>query len=348
MRYAGSSRTSCGRLLRGMAEANPRTSIPPQPKPRLPIGISDCLLGANVRFDGGHKKSAYPHDELEGLFHYRGICPEMGIGLGAPRASIRLVGDATAPQAIMPSAGDAEASRNLTAQLAEFARSTLPELDSIAGYVFMKSSPSCGLFRVKVYGEKGIPQPTGRGIYANVISQGLPNLPVEESGRLQDAVLRENFVTRVFVYAHWQALRAGGLNAARLIEFHARYKYLVMAHSIASYKSLGRLLSDLSVGLDRIADEYIAGLMQGLSQPATRGGHANVLSHLQGYVKHELSSADRQELAGLIDQFRQGSVPLLAAISLLQHHLRRHGGDYALGQIYLDPHPANAGLRRVL
>ena len=246
--------------------------IPPQPEPSLPIGISDCLLGAPVRFDGGHKKSAFPHQELDGLFHYEGFCPEMGIGLGTPRASIRLVGQADAPRALVQD----EIGRDVAPQLSDFAHRTLPRLRSLAGYVFMKNSPSCGLFRVKVYDANNVPQPSGRGVYANVIRTELPNLPLEENGRLQDPVLRENFVMRVFVYAHWQALLESGLNAAKLIEFHSRYKYLLMAHSVASYKSVGRLLSDLSSDLDEIATAYISGLMQGLSRPATRGGHANV------------------------------------------------------------------------
>ena len=328
-----------GPSLLDMAEA-----IPPRPEPRLPIGISDCLLGSNVRYDGSHKRSAFPHDELDGLFEYTAFCPEVGIGLGTPRDSIRLVGHVDNPRAIRQS----ESPQDLTAQLAGFGEARLPEMQSLAGYVFMKNSPSCGLFRVKVYAQNGIPAAAGRGVYANVIASQLPNLPVEESGRLHDPVLRENFVMRVFVYAHWQALLASGLSAAKLIEFHSRYKYLLMAHSLAAYKTMGRLLSDLSSDLDVVAGEYVSGLMAGLGRPATRGSHANVLSHLQGYVKHELSGADRRELAELIEQFRQGSTPLLAAIALLQHHLKRYGGEYALGQIYLDPHPATAGLRRAL
>ena len=331
-------RKNSGRLSPNMAEV-----LPPRPQPRLPIGISDCLLGAEVRYDGSHKRSAFPHAELDGLFDYTGFCPEVAIGLGTPRETIRLEGVAANPRALSRTQR-----QDVTEQLAAYGTEVLPQIEPLAGYVFMKNSPSCGLFRVKVYGEKGIPFPAGRGIYAAVVAAGLPNLPVEESGRLQDPVLRENFVMRVFVFAHWQALQRSGISAAKLIEFHSRYKYLLMAHSVNSYRALGRLLSDLSSDLEATASHYIGGLMQGLAQPATRGGHANVLSHLQGYVKQQLSGEDRRELADLIDQFRQGSVPLLAAIALLQHHLKHHANDYALGQIYLDPHPAVAGLRRSL
>ena len=322
--------------------------FPTRPEPPLPIAISDCLLGAAVRFDGGHKKSAFPHAPLDGLFEYRGFCPEVAIGLGVPRRPIRLVGSAAAPQAVALEP-DADGQRaDYTAALQAEAARVAPQVRDVSGYVFMKNSPSCGLFRVKVYGDKGIPDPAGRGVYAAGIAAAMPQLPLEECGRLKDPVLRENFVMRTFVYAHWQRLLETGLTASRLIEFHSRYKYMLMAHSVEHYRRLGRLLSDLSGNLLSVADRYFAGLMEGLTRPASRGGHANVLAHLQGYVKHALPAADRQELASLIDEYRQGSLPLLAPLKLLQHHLARHADDYALRQCYLDPHPGSAGLRRPL
>ena len=190
--------------------------------------------------------------------------------------------------------------------------------------------------------------PVGRGVYAQRLSEQLPELPMEECGRLFDPVLRENFVTRAFVYAHWQALLATGASAAQLVEFHARYKYLLMAHSVAHTISAGRLLSQLSGGADhvlRCGQAYFRELMAGLSRPASRGGHANVLGHLQGYVKQALSAADRKELATLIDDYRTGSQPLLAPLTLLRHHLQHHASEYAVRQVYLDQHPATAALR---
>jgi uncharacterized protein YbgA (DUF1722 family) len=192
------------------------------------------------------------------------------------------------------------------------------------------------------------PDPKGRGIYAAEISRQRPDLPMEENGRLFDPVLRENFVTRTFVHAHWRALLEEGVSAKALIAFHSAYKYLQMAHSISGYQRLGRLLSDLSTDVEQLAARYFSQLMQALAIPASRGGHANVLSHLQGYVKTQLSSSSRNELADLIESYRRGEVPLMAPLALLKHHLGEHEATYAWNQMYLRPHPASAGLRRDL
>jgi uncharacterized protein YbgA (DUF1722 family)/uncharacterized protein YbbK (DUF523 family) len=311
----------------------------------LKLAISECLVGGEVRYDGGHKRSSLPHDKLQGLFEFQPVCPEVGIGMGVPRDPIRLIGDAGSPRAV----GIKDKSVDVTAELSEFASQHLPDLDDVDGHILTKNSPSCGLFRVKVYGrENAPPDPSGRGIYAGAVARLRPNLPMEENGRLYDPVLRENFVTRVFVHGHWRALMLHGLTAKSLIAFHSAYKYLVMAHSISHYRSLGRLLSDLSSDVDSIGAEYFTGLMQALAIPASRGGHANVLSHLQGYVKTQISDSARRELADLIESYRRGEVPLMAPLALLKHHLGEHEATYAWNQLYLQPHPASAGLRRDL
>jgi uncharacterized protein YbgA (DUF1722 family)/uncharacterized protein YbbK (DUF523 family) len=313
--------------------------------PPLPVATSDCLLGAEVRYDGSHRRSSLCHQQLEGLFEFRGLCPEVAIGMGVPRDPIRLVGDAATPRAL----GVKDRNIDVTDALAAHGRRVAAGLDDVAGYVFMKGSPSCGLFRVKVYpGENKAPFANGRGIYAAEIIEGRPLLPVEENGRLEDDVLRENFVCRVFAYAHWQSLVADGLTAAKLIAFHSRYKYLLMAHSVEHYKMGGRLLSDLSSDLEGRADEYVTCLMAGLTKPATRGRHANVLSHLAGYVSDKLDRDGRAELTETIEGYRRGEIPLLAAVVLLRHHLGRFADTYVLNQVYLDPHPPAAGLRRPL
>lgn len=320
-------------------------TLPPRPQAPLTIAISDCLTGAEVRFDGSHKRSSVPHADIEGLFTYRGICPEVGIGMGIPREPIRLVGTPEAPRA----QGVKDSSIDVTNALRAYGKSMVPQLGDVAGFVFMKNSPSCGLFRVKVYPGPGkAPTGSGRGLFADEVVTAMPYLPAEESGRLSDPVLLENFVTRTFAYAHWQALVRDGITAARLIAFHSAYKYLLMAHSITAYRNAGRLLSNLSVDVHVIADQYLSVLMHGLSRPAKPGGHANVLQHLQGYVKKELDSATRQEFAVLVDAYRRGEVPLLAPMTLLKHHLRRFPDRYALEQIYLNPHPPASGLRRAL
>ncbi len=332
-------------------------AFPARPEPPLPVAISECLLGSEVRYDGSSARSSFPHAALSGLFDYRGICPEVGIGLGTPREPIRLVGDVAAPRV----RGVKDPAVDVTEALAEYGRRQAAQLDDataprprVAGYVFMKGSPSCGLFRVKVYPDRavgeaaGAPVRTGRGAYAAAVAASLPNLPVEESGRLHDPVLRENFVTRVFACAHWQALERAGITAGRLVEFHSRYKYLLMAHSVPHYQQAGRLIAHLADDLDGKASDYEAVLMAGLTQPASRRGHANVLSHLQGYFKRQLDNASRQELDAVIHGYRRGELPLLAPITLLKHHLRQHPDPYLGHQVYLDPHPGYSGLRRPL
>ena len=320
-------------------------ALPARPAPPLTVAVSDCLTGAEVRFDGGHKRSSLCHAELAGLFELRGVCPEVAIGMGVPRAPIRLVGDPEKPAA----RGIDDPSLDVTDRLRAYAREIAPKLDDVDGYIFMKNSPSCGLHRVKVYdARRGTPNGHGRGVFAAEVVAVQPQLPVEESGRLEDATLRENFVTRVFAHAHWRRLVEDGLTPARLIAFHSAYKYLLMAHGITRYRAAGKLLADLSADFDERARGYFALLMAGLGRPATRAGHANVLQHLQGYAKDVMESTARQELAASIDGYRRGEVPLLAPLTLLRHHLRRAGDAYALAQIYLEPHPPAAGLRRTL
>jgi uncharacterized protein YbgA (DUF1722 family)/uncharacterized protein YbbK (DUF523 family) len=319
--------------------------FPERPDPPLRIAVSQCLEGAEVRYDGSGARSSWPHRELEGLFETRGICPELGIGMSVPREPIRLVGGAASYRVV----GVVDPTIDKTDELRAFAREQVPTFGDLAGYVFMKNSPSCGLFRVKVYppGGNGPARREGTGAYAATVIEEMPALPVEESGRLFDDVIRENFVTRCFAYAHWQLL-GEEVSPRWLVEFHSRYKYLLMAHSVPAYQEAGRLLSDLREDLAEKTRAYITVLMKGFAVPATRKGHTNVLSHLQGYLKRQISSPERQELDVLIQGYRRGEQPLLAPLALLQHHFRRFPEQYVLNQAYLEPHPPAAGLRRPL
>ncbi len=318
--------------------------IPPRPNAPLPVGISQCLTGEEVRYDGSGARSSMPHEALSGLFTYRTFCPEVGIGMSVPREPIRLVGTADDYRVV----GVKTPAIDKTDELVAYGEAQVAKMTDLAGYIFMHNSPSCGLMRVKVYPGPDAPASRqGMGIYARTVTRALPNLPVEDAGRLFDVVLRENFVTRAFTYAHWQRLQPE-LDAARLIAFHSRYKYLLMAHSMPAYQSAGRLLSDLRGDLQTKADDYIGLLMSGLKQVATRKGHANVLSHLQGYLKKHLDSASRQELDQLISAYRIGEQPLLAPLALLKHHFRQFPDEYVLNQSYFEPHPNQAALRRPL
>lgn len=309
-----------------------KTTLPPFPTPPLTVAVSECLTGARVRYDGGHKRDAMPHAALDDLYLLRAICPEVGIGLGVPRDPIRLVGDSDAPRAKVVSE-DPGASVDVTGALRAYADSRLPVLDEVDGYVFMQNSPSCGLSGVTPVGsETGS---TGRGIYAEQVLRIRPALPAAEGRKLFDPAYCANFVMRTCVYAHWRRTIAHGMTAAKLIAFHSAYKYLVMAHDVMAYRRLGHLVSDLSGGVDSVAEVYTCDLLRALSCPASRAGHANALAHLQGYVVREAGA--REACAGLIEAFRRGRAPLSVPMSLLRQQLIESGAAYAMGQTYLHP-----------
>jgi uncharacterized protein YbgA (DUF1722 family)/uncharacterized protein YbbK (DUF523 family) len=313
-------------------------------KPKL--GISACLMGDEVRFNGGHKESRLCTRELTQYFEFVTVCPEVAIGMGIPREPIRLVGDPENPQAL----GTVNSQLNVTRPLAAYGARMAEELGDLSGYIFMQKSPSCGLERVKVYQENGAPvDGGGRGIYAKAFCERHPNLPVEEDGRLNDAVLRENFVTRVFAYAAWQDELKAGLTRRSLTEFHSRYKYQLMANDPVQYRLLGNMLGNIGRSdPNEIAPHYFSELMAALKKPATRRTHTNVLQHLSGYLKQTLSASDKQEIQQLIGQYHQGIVPLIVPLTLLKHHFRQHPDPYVALQVYMQPHPENLSLRNAI
>ena len=315
---------------------------PSKPK----IAISACLLGAEVRYNAGHKNSRLCSEVLSEHFEFVPVCPEVAVGLGIPREPIRLVGDALHRRAV----GSVDPGLDVTQPLADYGTRMATELADICGYIFMQKSPSCGLERVKLYHPKGHVQDGGtRGIYADAFCARHPDLPVEEDGRLNDPVLRENFLTRVFAYAAWQDMLRSGLTRRGLTDFHARYKYLLMAHNPVQYKALGKLLGNMGQSDAKdIGPRYFSALMSALKQCATRGTHSNVLQHLSGYFKQAISHEDKQEIQQLIGQYRQGIVPLVVPLTLLKHHLRHHPDPYIAQQVYLQPHPENLSLRNAL
>ncbi|MEG1040625.1 MAG: DUF523 and DUF1722 domain-containing protein [Pseudomonas sp.] len=320
-------------------------SSPAIRKPR--IAVSACLLGAEVRYNGGHKASRLCNALLSQHVDFVPVCPEVAIGLGVPRAPIRLIGDPAAPHAV----GTHDPALDLSGPLRAYGQQMAADLTDISGYIFMQKSPSCGLERVKVYRSNGSPtHEGGRGLYAAAFCQQRPDLPVEEEGRLCDPVLRENFIGRVYAYADWQQLLAQGLSRGALIAFHARYKYQLMANNPQQYKVLGKLLGSMTRDNDPqvLGPRYFSQLMAALRRCASRGNHSNVLLHLSGYLRDALSREDRQEIRQLINQYHAGIVPLVVPLTLLKHHLRSHPDAYVLQQVYLQPHPESLSLRNAI
>ena len=309
---------------------------------RIRIGISSCLLGQEVRYDGGHKHNGYITESLGQFFEFVPFCPEVAIGLGVPRPPIRLVRQGTAVTA----RGIKDPELDVTEPLQAYAGKVVGKLHGVSGYILKKNSPSCGMERVKVYSAKGMPVASSAGIYAGALMAQLPQLPFEEEGRLMDPVLRENFVERVFVYHRWQELTRGRLTARGLVDLHTRHKFVVLAHDEKAYRALGRLVAGAGRGgIGELGQRYIEQLMQALRKPATRTRHANVLQHITGFFKKQLTADDKRELQGLIDSYRRGRVPLVVPITLIRHYLRRFPDDYLAGQYYLAPHPDELMLR---
>lgn len=313
---------------------------------KIKIGVSACLLGEEVRFDGGHKQDAYLNGTLSQYFEFVSVCPEVAIGLGTPREPIRLVGALANPRAV----GVRSPQLDVTTKLEAYGRLMGRELRDLSGYILKRGSPSCGMERVKVYKSNGMPiGKSASGIYARAFMAAQPLLPVEEEGRLGDPVLRENFIQRIFVYHRWQTLVESNLTPAKLVRFHARHKLITMAHSQQAAKKLGQLVA--RAGIEPMADigpKYIEALMSTLKRRASRKQHANVLMHLMGFLKRTLDTGDKLELVETIDAYRLGRVPLIVPITLLKHHFRRHPEPYVQDQYYLEPHPRELMLRNLL
>jgi uncharacterized protein YbgA (DUF1722 family)/uncharacterized protein YbbK (DUF523 family) len=311
-------------------------------EPPIRVGVSSCLLGEPVRYDGGHKRDAFVRDVLGRFVSWVPVCPELESGLGVPRPAMRLVRDGDAVRMV-----EIDSGRDHTRTLERWSATRLRSLRALelCGYVLKKNSPSCGMERVKVYG-KGMPQRSGTGLFARALREAFPNLPVEEEGRLQDPALRENFIERVFAYARLRALFRGGFSRSRVVAFHTAHKLQLMAHSPVAYRELGRRVAEISRGPRAAFREcYAEEFMAALTRMATRGRNANVLHHCAGHFKQVLDSASRGELAALIDDYRRGLVPLVVPVTLIRHHTRHHGIGYLSGQTYLEPHPKELLLR---
>jgi len=301
------------------------------------VGVSSCLLGQEVRFDGGHKRDRYLTDILGTFFDWVPVCPEMELGLGAPRESLRLVGEPARPRLVFSKTGG-----DLTDEMQFWSNRRLDQLarHDLSGYILKSDSPSCGMERVRVYGAGGMPAKTGVGIYGRVLLDRFPFLPVEEEGRLHDLPLRENFITRVFCYRRWQDLTAAGLTRGRLVEFHSRMKLLLMAHSPKHYTALGRLVAAAKTMTPGVLEATYGELfMTALKVKATTKKHSNVLQHILGYLKNALDPRDKAELLAVLADYAGGLLPLVVPLTLLKHHLSRLEVSYVLDQVYLRPHP---------
>lgn len=308
------------------------------------VGISACLLGQKVRYDGGHKASDFCLQQLSSHVDFTPVCPELALGMPVPRPAIRLQQDEHLRIRLVQSK---DSQLDYTSQMLAFTESKLPSLHDLSGYVVCAKSPSCGMERVKLFDKNGAL--LGRqaiGLFTRQLMQRYPWLPVEEDGRLLDYTLRENFVSRVFACHDYQQCMKDGFSVGKLVAFHSRYKFLVMAHHPVAYRQLGRLVAQAKLFQPQeLQSRYLGELMHALKHHATRKKHTSVLQHLQGFIKASISSRARQELATVIEKYRQGFVPLLAPMTLLQHYLAEHPNEYVSAQRYFSPYPESLGLR---
>jgi uncharacterized protein YbgA (DUF1722 family)/uncharacterized protein YbbK (DUF523 family) len=310
-------------------------------RPRL--GISSCLLGQKVRFDGGHKQDAFLCETFSRFVEWVPVCPEIEVGMGVPRETLRLVGAPGDPKMIAERSG-----RDWTMAIKRFAAIRTNQLAKLrlSGYVFKKNSPSCGVERVRVYDRNNMPARRGRGLFSAAVMTRLPLLPVEEEGGLNDLALRENFIERVFAYHRWQHALAAAKSARALVQFHTGHKLLLLAHSERHYRRLGRLVAVVEKNsLRSTYEEYGRLFMEALSIQASAKKHANVLDHLMGYFSDRLTSAERRELVELIRDFRRQLVPLVAPITLMRHYVKKYDVAYLATQVYLAPSPKELMLR---
>lgn len=307
------------------------------------IGISSCLLGQHVRFDGGHKRDSFLVDTFGQFVEWVPVCPEVELGLGTPRESLRLVRKGDLVHMVNGKSG-----RDITVEMRKWAKARVEALagENLAGYVLKKDSPSCGMERVKVYGESGMADKSGRGLFAEALMARFPRLPVEEEGRLSDPRLRDNFVERVFAYVRLRALFAPRWTIGDLVRFHTAHKMALLAHSPEMYAELGRLVARAkATGRAELETRYREIFMDALAKMATTRRHTNVLQHVAGHFKELLDADEKQELLGTIEDYRRGLVPLVVPLTLVRHHVRRHKVEYLAGQMYLDPHPKELMLR---
>lgn len=308
----------------------------------ITIGISRCLLGQGVRFDGGHKKNNYATNILSNYFELKAICPEVESGMTIPRPTIHLRGSQDKP--ILVEVMKPE--NDHTEQMETFSKNKVKQLDNLSGFILKSKSPTCGMERVKIYQETPKQPLMGVGLFAKELMAHYPLLPVEEEGRLNDNTLRENFIERIFVYHRWNKIVTNQLTAKSLLNFHTEHKLTLLAHHQQTYRDLGKELADLK-GKDIIAfsKDYITKFMKGMKNKANRKSHTNVLMHIQGYFKNVIDGDDKAELKDSIERYLNGQLPLIVPITLLKHHLRRHQDPYLLNQRYLFPYPEELMLR---
>lgn len=307
------------------------------------IGISSCLLGNKVRYDGGHSHDRFLTQTL-GLFaEYVPVCPEVECGMPVPREAVRLEGDVQNPRLVTRKTGI-----DKTDQMMAWIKGRIGELagENLCGFIFKSKSPSSGLYRIKVYGEDGSVRENGTGLFAKAFTEAFPRIPVEEAGRLNDPKLRENFIENIFSLQRWRQFLGQNKTLGGLVEFHTRNKLLILSHSRDIYRKMGRHVAHgKNEDISSLIDQYEELLLAALRLPTTLKKNINVLQHIMGYFKKNLTSDEKQELLSVFEQYRSGYVPLIVPLTLIKHYVRKYDQPWLKMQTYLNPHPFELKLR---
>ena len=309
----------------------------------IKLGISTCLLGENVRYDGGHKLDRFLTDTLGQYVEYVPVCPEVECGLPVPREAMHLEGDPERPRLVT-----SRTHEDRTAQMVTWAKRRVVDLEKedLCGFIFKSNSPSSGMERVRIYNEKGMPMKKAVGMFARIFMDHFPLIPVEDDGRLHDPKLRENFIERIFTMMRWRELLQKRQSMGNLVDFHTRNKLLILSHSPKHYKMMGKLVADgKGMPIRKLYKEYESLLMAALRLKSTIRKNTNVLQHMMGYFKKQLSGDEKQELLEIIQDYYQGYIPLIAPITLINHYVRKYKQPYLSTQTYLNPHPTALQLR---
>lgn len=310
---------------------------------KIKLGVSACLLGEQVRWNGGHARDRYLTDILGQYVEYVPVCPEVECGMGVPRETLRLVGDPDNPNLVT-----SKTNIDHTSRMLDWAQKRARELEkeNLCGFVFKKNSPSSGLYRVPVKNFKGMPQKKGQGIFARVFTGNFPLIPVEEEGRLHDAKLRETFIEQVFTLMRWRETLSKKKSMGNLVDFHTRHKLLIMSHSPKHSQMMGKLVAEgKSLVIADLFVQYETLLIEALRLKTTLKKNINVIQHIMGYFKKQLSPDEKQELIEIIDQYKKEYVPLVVPVTLLNHYVRKYEQSYLAQQVYLNPHPIALKLR---
>jgi uncharacterized protein YbgA (DUF1722 family)/uncharacterized protein YbbK (DUF523 family) len=310
---------------------------------KIKLGISTCLLGETVRYDGGHKLDRFLTDTLGQYVQYVPVCPEVECGLPVPRESMRLEGNPDSPRLIT-----SRTKHDMTERMVRWAKRRVVEIEEedLCGFIFKSDSPSSGMERVRVYNEKGMPVKKGIGLFARIFMEHFPLLPVEDEGRLHDPELRENFIERIFTLRRWREVITKKGSRGNVVDFHTKHKLLILSHSPRHYQTMGKLVAKArELSIKELYQQYQTILMEALQLKTTPKKNANVLQHMMGYFKEQLSADEKQELLEVIDHYRQEYIPLVVPITLIQHYVRKYDQPYLKEQVYLNPHPLELQLR---